>query len=83
MATLTRDGITAILGQVDDRLVAEIIGTGVSLGELAKAKAWLGNDEALINAGQPFPAGRVGALVGILTRAEEEDAPAVTATDEY
>jgi hypothetical protein len=79
--TLTRDDITATLGQVDDRLIAEIIGTGASLGELAEA--WLGNDEALINAGHPFPAGRVGALIGILTRAEEEDAPAVTATDEY
>ena len=78
MATLTRDGITAMLGQVDDRLVAEIISTGASLGELAEAKAWLGNDEALIDAGHRFPAGRVGALIGILTRAEEEDAPAVT-----
>ena len=58
-----------------------LIGTGASPEELAEAKAWLSNDEPLMNAGKPLAKGRVGDLVEILTEledSEEEDGPAVT-----
>jgi hypothetical protein len=79
--SLTRACITSVLGQVDDHLAVEIIGTGATPDELIAAKAWLSNDEAMINAGHHLAAGRVGALVRIMARAEEDEAPAVTATD--
>ena len=81
MTELTRDGITSVLGQVDDHMAAELLGTGAKLEELVEARAWVSNDEPMINAGRPLAAGRVGALVQILMRADEEDAPAVTTTD--
>jgi len=78
---LTRDRVASVLGRVDDHLAAEIIGTGATLDELMEAKAWLNNDEAMMNAGHHLAAGRIGALVRIMARAEDDDAPAVTATD--
>lgn len=81
MTGLTHDSITSILGRVDDHLAAELIGTGATSEELAEAKAWVSNDEAMINAGHHLATGRIGTLVRILMRAEEDDAPAVTATD--
>jgi hypothetical protein len=80
-SSLTRACITSVLGQVDDHLAVEIIGTGATPDELIAAKAWLSNDEAMINAGHHVATGRVGALVRIMARAEEDEAPAVTATD--
>lgn len=81
MTNLTRDGITSVLGQVDDHLAAEVVGTGATLEELVEAKAWISNDEAMINSGHHLATGRVGTLVRILMRADEDDAPAVTASD--
>ncbi|HEX2940501.1 MAG TPA: hypothetical protein VHO91_05590 [Rhodopila sp.] len=81
MPGLTRDGITSVLGRVDDHLATELIGTGATFEELAEAKAWVSNDEALINAGRRLATGLVGTLVRIPMRADEDDAPSVTATD--
>ena len=81
MTKLTRDGVTSVLGRVDDHLAAELIGTGATLDELIEANAWVSNDEALINAGRHLAAGRVGTLVRILMRSDEQDSPAVTRTD--
>ena len=81
MTGLRHDGITSVLGRVDDHLAAELIGTGAMLEELVEANAWVSNDEPMINAGRHLAAGRVGALVRILMRANEDDAPAVTETD--
>jgi hypothetical protein len=47
--------------------------TGATVQELAQAQAWVANDEALINAGAPLPAGRLARLVGILEALEESD----------
>jgi hypothetical protein len=63
-----------MLGPVDDVTVAEIIATGATAEELAEAKAWLTNDDALMNVGKPLPAGRVAGLIEILTAIEEEEA---------
>jgi len=79
MATLTREDVRAVLGPVDDSLVAEILGTGASPEELAEAYAWFTNDEALMNAGRPLASSRVGRLIDILEAAEEdEDEPSAS-----
>jgi hypothetical protein len=81
MTRISRDDVTKAFGPVDDVTVAQIIGTGASPEELAEAKAWLSNDEPLMNAGKPLAKGRVGDLVEILTDledSEQEDGPAVT-----
>jgi hypothetical protein len=70
MNRITRDDVTAAIGQIDDVTIAEIIGTGATVEELAEAKAWIANDEPLINAGRPLASGRVRELVDILSELE-------------
>ncbi|KSV73502.1 hypothetical protein N185_20680 [Sinorhizobium sp. GW3] len=70
---LKQADITAILGPVDETLVAELLATGATTGELAEAIAWVNNDEALIGEGRHLPAGRVAALIDILTPDNEEE----------
>jgi hypothetical protein len=72
MMTITREEILAVLGPVDDELVAELMGTGASAGELREAWGWLHNDEALMGAGRPLPGTRVGALIEMLEPDEDE-----------
>jgi len=82
MTHITRDDVTRAVGQADDVTIARIIGTGATAEELAEAKAWITNDEPLINAGKPLAKGRVGELVEILTELEsieeDEEGPTVT-----
>ena len=75
MTRITRDDVTKAVSQADDVTIAKIIGTGATAEELAEAKAWISNDEPLINAGKPLAKGRVGELVEILTELDssEED----------
>jgi hypothetical protein len=70
---LTRDNIRKALGNVDDVIVTQVLATGATAQELAQAQAWVANDEALINAGAPLPAGRLARLVEILEALEETD----------
>jgi len=75
MRRITRDdAINAVRG-ADDLVIAQIIGTGATVDELAEAQAWIANDEPLMNAGRPLPGGRVGELVEILNElaADEDD----------
>ena len=84
MSRLTRDDVIKAVGPIDDVTIAEIIGTGATADELAEAKAWIVNDEALLNAGKPLPSGRVRELIDILAELEpsedddEEAGPAVS-----
>ena len=75
MSRITGDDVTAAIGQVDDVTIAEIIGTGATVEELAEARAWIANDEPLLNAGKPLATGRVRELIDILSELEpaEED----------
>lgn len=77
MTRITRDDVNMAVGQADDVTIAKIIATGATAEELAEAKAWIANDEPLINAGRPLAKGRVGELVDILAEleatAEDED----------
>jgi len=74
--TLTRDEVRALTGRSDDRVVTEILAMGASRAELAEARAWLENDEAMLNEGRPIPSGRVARLVETL-QADDEDLPAI------
>jgi hypothetical protein len=73
MASLTRKDITALFGDLDGVVLADIIATGATAEELAEARAWLANDEPLLNAGRPLPGGRVARLVDILAAISEEE----------
>ncbi|MDM9622023.1 hypothetical protein A6U87_21065 [Rhizobium sp. AC44/96] len=70
--TMTSEDVIAILGPVDETLVAEVIATGATRTELAEAFAWASNDEALIGEGRRLPGGRVAELVDLLCAEEEE-----------
>ncbi|MBB3407244.1 hypothetical protein FHT87_001144 [Rhizobium sp. BK316] len=70
--TMTSDDVIAILGPVDNTLVADVIATGATQAELAEAFAWVNNDEALMGEGRRLASGRVAALIELLTSDEEE-----------
>lgn len=75
MTKLTRMEVVAALGSVDDATIAEILATGATSEEFAQAEAWLVNDEAPINAGDPLASGRVARLIDLLEAAEESLEP--------
>jgi hypothetical protein len=73
MRRITKDDAVKAVGAADDVVIAQIIGTGATVDELAEAQAWVANDEPLMNAGKPLPSGRVGELVDILSELEASD----------
>jgi hypothetical protein len=73
MTSPTRKDVIATLGPLDDTIVVEIIATGATVEELAQARAWLTNDEALINSGKPLPSGRVADIIEIVAAQEQEE----------
>ncbi|MCK1708888.1 MULTISPECIES: hypothetical protein [unclassified Bradyrhizobium] len=79
MTRLTREDVSKAISGADDVTIAQIIGTGATVDELAEAQAWLANDEPMINELRPLAQGRVRELVDILSELEEEaqdEAPA-------
>jgi hypothetical protein len=81
MTRIAREDVIRTFGDIDDALIAEIIGTGATVEEMTEAQAWIDNDEALMNAGRPLPNGRVGELVDMLAElkaADNEEDDAVT-----
>jgi len=73
MRRITKDDAIRAVGGADEVAIAEIIGTGATIDELAEAQAWIANDEPLMNAGKPLPSGRVGELAEILTELEADE----------
>jgi hypothetical protein len=73
MVPLTRENVVSVLGPVDEDMIATIVATGATVEELTRAAAWVNNDEALVNDGQPLPSGRVAELIELLSDEEEED----------
>lgn len=73
--TITSEEVTAVLGQMDDTLVTDVIATGATQAELAEAWAWINNDEALIGEGRHLPSGRVAILVDLLSPDVEDEEP--------
>ena len=76
---ITRDDAIRAIGRANEAAIAEIIGTGATADELAEARAWMANDEPMLNAGRPLAQGRVRQIVDILSELEvaeeEEDGP--------
>ena len=77
MRRITRDDVTRAINGADEVTIAQMIGTGATVDELAEAQAWLANDEPMLNAGRPLATGRVRELVDILAELEpdEDDDP--------
>lgn len=73
---LTRAETRALIGPSDDATLSTIIGLGLTRAELAEARAWVENDEALLNEGRRVPTGRVAEAIALLQEkdAQEEDA---------
>ena len=72
MRRITRDDVTKAIGGADDVTIAQMIGTGATVDELAEAQAWLANDEPMINDLRPLAHGRVRDLVDILSELEQD-----------
>jgi hypothetical protein len=70
---ITHDDVVKAISGADEVTIAQMIGTGATVDELAEAQAWLANDEPMLNAGRPLAIGRVRELVDILTELEPED----------
>jgi hypothetical protein len=70
---ITHDDVVKAISGADEVTIAQMIGTGATVDELAEAQAWLANDEPMLNAGRPLATGRVRELVDILTELEPED----------
>lgn len=70
--TMTAHDITAIIGPADEQLLAEIMLTGATAGELAQAWAWVNSDDALVNAGRPLPTGKVAELIDLLDDMDDD-----------
>jgi hypothetical protein len=73
MRRVTREDVTKAVGRADDMTIAEIIGTGATVDELAEAQAWIANDEPLLNAGKPLATGRVRELIDILAELDPDE----------
>jgi hypothetical protein len=71
---LNREQVVRALGNVDDAVVAQVLGLEATAEELAQAQAWITKNEALINSAKPLVGGRVSRLIEILTSIEEQDA---------
>ena len=78
MTRLSRDDVIKTVDRADDGTIAQIIGTGATVEELAEAQAWLANDEPMIN-DLRLAQGRVRELVDILSELEEDDDEAAPA----
>jgi hypothetical protein len=63
---LSSEDVRAVVGPIDETLLADILATGASAQELAEAWAWVSADEALVNAGRALPSGRVAQLIDLL-----------------
>jgi hypothetical protein len=70
---ITREDVARAVGGADDVTIAQIIGTGATVDELAEAQAWLANDEPMLNAGRPLATGRIRELVDILSELDAVD----------
>jgi hypothetical protein len=73
MQPLTRTDIRNLLGDVDDIVIAEVLRLGATADELAEARAWIANNEPLMNSGKPLASGRIGRLVDMLASVEDEE----------
>lgn len=53
-------------------LIADILATGATLGEMREARAWLNGDEVPTGEGRPLPGTRVAERIDLLDAAEDD-----------
>jgi hypothetical protein len=70
---MTRDGVVAVLGPVDESLLAEIVAIDATREDLARAWAWLNSDDALIGELRHLPNGKVAELISLFAPPEEDE----------
>jgi len=74
-ATVGRDDLVRVLGELDETMIIEILDLKPSLNELEQAAVWAAGDgDVLAKQGHPL-AGVVADIVDILTADEEEPPP--------
>jgi hypothetical protein len=74
-ATLGRDDVRGILGDIDDARIMDILALKPSLADLEEAAIWAtGDGDVLAKSGRPL-GGIAAAIVDILTADEEEPPP--------
>lgn len=74
-ATVGRDDLIRVLGELDEGMIIEILDLKPSLNELEQAAIWVAGDgDVLAKQGHPL-AGVVADIVDILTADEEEPPP--------
>lgn len=70
MTRVSASDVTAVLGPLDEDLVARIVETGPSEAELLEAKAWMAADHYMGPEGKAPPQGRVRELCELVEAAE-------------
>jgi len=71
--SMARSDVIAVLGPVDESLIAEIIATGATADDLAQAWAWVNSDEALVGELRPLPTGKVAELADLLEPDDDDE----------
>ena len=75
MATVGRNDLTRLLGDVEDAKLIDILALEPTLAEVEEAAIWVAGDgDVLAKSGRPL-AGVVANIVDILTADEEEPPP--------
>jgi len=74
-ATISRDDLCRILGDIDDAKIIEILALKPTLPEVEQAAVWAtGDGDVLAKSGHPL-AGVASDIVDILTADEEDEPP--------
>jgi hypothetical protein len=70
---MVRDDVLAVLGPIDETLLAEIVASDATRDELVRAWAWLNSDDALIGELRHLPNGKVAELINLLAPPEDDE----------
>jgi hypothetical protein len=72
MSVVTGEQVRSILGPTEDAVVVRILALRPTYAEVAAAYAWLNNNEAPMNVGQPLASGKIAEIIDILETAAED-----------
>lgn len=70
-APLTHDQVVAVVGEIDDGKIVDIIATGATLEELVEAFAWASDETDALADAEKSLSGRVAAVYDVLTAEEQ------------
>lgn len=68
MSNISRDDVISHFGALDDVTVAEVIGTGITLDQMAVARDIVASDENRAHRGERLPPGATGRVIEIVER---------------